>query len=260
MVLNILPAKVIIDEEGKTLPIISMVEGKTIYQPWYKIVKGKLERGHRSTYIPKGIFLLPSSKVVPEEDVKLYLQSGLYLQDLSIFLVREQYRRFYYAQVDDIFAAQRQQDYIIMQYHKFKRYAPKRLLDIVKIILEVSNITLKVRNRQVHLETFEDSTTKELLVLSGKIHAIAANAPLFAGKSAKQTSIDAICAGLNEYREYLRKFYFRPVYKRINYARRNLFRAIEHINSQEFTKARICIFRAANWLIVPKGEKSPKTP
>jgi len=241
----------------KRTPILFLTRGWTVRQTWfYRTFRRQLIRKKTATtYLRKGIFLVPIWQLVPAWEVDYYTSRGFPLSDCWISNFDDKDHRLAFMQVEDLDHALRLHDHILDKYLDVK-FLRARLPELMRILDTQEQIIQKVVQRSVGTTSFRKEIETTLRSFRRSLSSILNNAPVFNGNFSDETKKPVVSFLRSVIRE-CQRHPFRPIGRRLLYAVKSLNLAIVYLESGSPRRARERIKSALKNLTYP--EEKPKT-
>jgi len=228
----------------KDTPIFHLTSGHTVRQKWlHKTQRGNITSESGTTYLRKGIFLVPIWKVVPDWQIKYYHDNNLPLAKQGIVFRGKTYQRLCYMQVDDIDHVLRQTIHTIEGYLAVSPLLAENYPDLMEKLYRQNQIIAHIGNRQIGAEGLAITICIRLKSISRSVKSISANAPAFSANASKSDK-DTVALVFRRYANELAGMTFRPIFRQIGYASRSLTLAADHIQNDRLPRAQRCIASA----------------
>lgn len=236
----------------KRTAIFFLSEGKNVRQTWFhRTLKRKRVRNKTATtYLAKGIFLVPRWRAVPDWEIEYLKARQKDLRVRGIIFIRDGYYRLTFQNVDDLDHASRMQDHILDNYLDME-FLREHLPELMRILAAQDKIISKIVTSKIGVESVQISIRRNLSRLRRNLRSIFENAPLF---TRDYTAKDArtVIAGIRIIARECREYPFRPIGRRLYYAAQSLERAAINIRRDRIDLAKNNIKSALRNLEYPE--------
>ena len=222
----------------KLTPVFYLISGKTVRQTWLsrsRSHKGKIERKTATTYLRRGIFLVPRWRPVARWEINYLESRGMAMKSQGILFLESAYRQLTFMQVDDLDHAQRQQDHILENYLGVD-FLRSHLPELMITLLAQEIIVDKTIKRNTGVESLQTNLEVTLHQLRISLKSILENALSKDELTPEKTR--TIASYLRSVIRTCDQFPFRPVGRKLQYAVRSLTLAASHLKSGKRKLAR----------------------
>lgn len=231
----IIQGKLDIKAIGGTV-IFHLKRGQHVYQRWLVREKGKIIWRNATTYLRKGIFLVPIWKVVPNWLINFLSERGISLTKEVIVARGENHQRLIYMQVDDVDHVIRQAEHTIDGYLGTAEIIAADFPELLEKLNDKSeSIVFRIAERKISAEEMKSHLAIQLRITSTRLSSILSYAPIF---TATSDDTQTPANGLRIYANKLSEVTFRPVFFRLGYASRKLLSAAKDIEEWELYEAK----------------------
>ncbi|OGD56247.1 hypothetical protein A2V71_02910 [Candidatus Berkelbacteria bacterium RBG_13_40_8] len=231
----------------KRTAAVYLNSGRNVYQTWLvrdKKDEEKPKRKYATTYLGKGIFLIPIWIGVPDWEIEFLKTNekvkNIPLTQLGIAEFNSEFRRLCYTQVEDLEHARRMTVHILDQYAALDVSAMPTFQEMFSAILKAESIGKVVEMRKMEFDNLFATTEIKIKKAQRGLENFLNCEAIFTGEMFPE-DMQAIVSYLRNTAETIESLTMRPIGRATKLVSKSLQCTISHLKNNRFRRARKCM-------------------